>query len=360
MGVPRIERFEQNAIINGSMSFWQRVAAATTTVNTATPVPQTYAADRHGYLTAGSTVKNFSIVRSSDLPTMAQMGENLANSYMFSCLTAITSPAATDLVLPLRHRLEGFDYQRFPGNVATLGFWIKVTSTASFPISVPVAIGNTSRSYVTTVPVAANNIWQFCTVQVTFEGVSGYSFDNSMGIQITIGAGAVGSNFVAGSANTWLAGDFYGVSGAFNSMGVNTNVVRVAAMSLVLGVADAAGGNFVRAGRSRMVEFQMCQRFYEKSYDFDSAPGTVTTNGAFADFTEDAGTVINRGVIFYKTNKRSGSNTIVFWNPTTGISGTWTNCTPSVQQQGEHNFAASYSLAGNTATSGHWAVEAEL
>lgn len=287
MGAPRIERLDLNGILNGGMDSWFRFyqTTPTVTVNTATGIAQSYVADRMGYGTAGSTVKNFTIARSTQVPTRAQVGELLNYSLQFSCVTAITSPAATDVVLPIRYRMEGRDYAKYHGKTSTFGFWIFVTSSASFPIQVPVAFGNTSRSYVTTVQVNANSTWQFCTVTVPFESSGSYSFDNSLGIQITIGAGAVGSNYLA-TPNTWSSGDLYGVSGAFNVMGVNTNIMRVTGIGMVEGVGDLSG-NFVRQGRTIQGEEYLLQRYFRLITGTGGvAVSTTTADQSVAFFPE--------------------------------------------------------------------------
>jgi hypothetical protein len=283
MGAPRIERLDVNGIINAGMDRWERVLGATTTVNTATPTSG-YTADRFRYGTTGTTVKNFSVLRSTDIPSAAQVGERLNYSYQFNCLTAITSPASGDVVVPIQYLMEGQDYAKYHGKLATFGFWIKVTSTATFPINVPVAFSapQVTRCYVTTVSVTANNTWQFVTFNLTFESAGAFAFDNSAALKITVGAGAVGSANLAASANTWVAGDSFSVSGAFNSMGVNTNVIRVTGFGIYEG-AVSPQGNFIRAGRSLHGDFLLCKRYCEVWSGLSAGQGVG--NGAYVTTT---------------------------------------------------------------------------
>lgn len=298
MGAPRIDRL-QNGIINAPLELWQRVGNATTTINTATPVSGA-TADRVLYGTSGGTVKNFSLQRdASDVPSLIGTGNHPPSaSYRINCLTAITSPAAGDLVNPWQYRIEGYDYYPYHGNAVTFSFRIKVTSTATFPIQVPVAIGNNSRSYVTTVQVDANSTWQQCFVNLTLESGGSYNFDNTLGIKITIASGAVGSNFIASSANTWLAGDFQSVSGAFNSMGVNTNVIRIACPQLVLGTLNSATGlRFARAGRNIAHEIELSRRYGQYLYGGVGVAINTTTTDVYAAFVPEMRAIPTPSVI---------------------------------------------------------------
>jgi hypothetical protein len=68
-------------------------------------------------------------------------------------------------------------------------------------------------------------------------------------------------------------------------------------------------------------ELALCQRYYEKTYDPDTNPGTVTTNGAL----ESPSTVNASGGAPvqwpYKVEKRSASPTIVIYSRNSGTSG---------------------------------------
>jgi hypothetical protein len=107
-----------------------------------------------------------------------------------------------------------------------------------------------------------------------------------------------------------------------------------------------------------------CQRFYEKSYNLNVAPATITYEGAY-NFR--CVTTVDTRTISFKAMKRVNPS-VVIYNPITGTTGTWrngsrsTNDTATASSPAEYGFAASSS--GHTATgdsiSGHWTADAEL
>jgi hypothetical protein len=124
--------------------------------------------------------------------------------------------------------------------------------------------------------------------------------------------------------------------------------------------------------RLRGEEIALCQRYYEKSYDIGTTPGSVVNSGSFvsSQATESSGTV--NYTIYFKVEKRVFNYTIQFWqnNGTAnrwsiGFSGTDGSIVPTIPWQGEHNLVVGSAYGGAPAwvpaqVLGHWAVSAEL
>jgi hypothetical protein len=68
-------------------------------------------------------------------------------------------------------------------------------------------------------------------------------------------------------------------------------------------------------------ELSLCQRYFEKSYNQDTAVGTVTTNGA-VNYRMVGGGAGSQAYIPFASEKRAAP-TVTFFNPSTGASGTW-------------------------------------
>jgi hypothetical protein len=120
------------------------------------------------------------------------------------------------------------------------------------------------------------------------------------------------------------------------------------------------------------VELALCQRYYEKSYDTATAPGTVTEVGVHWHSGSGNGSGRHYVPIRFKVEKRTNGYTVNTYNPTTSAT-TWiTNNagstglarTPVIEQKGTSGFTSNvedggYSwVVGNTR--GHWAVSDEL
>ena len=82
--------------------------------------------------------------------------------------------------------------------------------------------------------------------------------------------------------------------------------------------------NFVpTGGGSQHDELEICQRYYEKSYDLNTNPGTITDSGQIF-WTPGAiasGAITAVFPVEYKVPKRIPDCTITYYSPTTGSSG---------------------------------------
>lgn len=115
--------------------------------------------------------------------------------------------------------------------------------------------------------------------------------------------------------------------------------------------------------RSFAEELLLCQRYYEKSYDMATAPGTATTTGAIAFKAHTTGHI--QGLPF-KVQKRTAP-VMTFYNPNSGASGTWrdvggsTDKTATADLTGESNCRVTLtsSVDGNSML-GHYVASAEL
>lgn len=246
----------RNSIINGALDFWQRVNGTTTTVNTAT-TQNALAADRIKYESGGATTKNYSIVRSTDVPSQSQSAFQSTYSYLFTMLTGIASPAAGDYTIPFEYRMEGLDYEKLHSKTVTLSFWSKASIAGTYSVAFTNSALN--RSYVTTFVQNGAATWELKTITVTLDAAGTWLFDTGIGLEITIGA-VTGTTFQTGSTNAWTAGNFYAATGATNWMSTTNAALQIAQLSLVEGPLFVG---FERSMLSIQAELARCQRYYE-------------------------------------------------------------------------------------------------
>ena len=77
--------------------------------------------------------------------------------------------------------------------------------------------------------------------------------------------------------------------------------------------------------RPYAVELQLCQRYFEKSYDIDTKPGTITGVGNLHQRIVVTGSYTYVfPQVFYKVTKR-GTTSITIYNPANGNTGVWRN-----------------------------------
>jgi hypothetical protein len=140
--------------------------------------------------------------------------------------------------------------------------------------------------------------------------------------------------------NTTLIGAFFGGKNGVNAANSNTAWYLSQAM-LNEGPSPAP---FRRAGHTMANELDLAQRFYQKSYDLDTAPGAATTAGATGYVSANAG----NGEQFqapFQTRMRV-SPSITMYSPVTGSAGCVRNytsgadvCSVNAQAGGERGFS---------------------
>jgi len=353
----------RNHIINGGLDFWQRVGANTTTVNTASPASN-YTSDRILTYSDGPTVKNYSTLRSTSVPSAAQAGAALPFSRRFNCLTAIVSPAAADRVLPNIYVMEGQDAQALYGQTVTFGFWINTNVQGNHPFS---ALNSTStRSYITSFNISAgeSSTWVFKTATIPLESAG--AIDNTRGLAFYIG-GSLGSTYQT-SLGSWQTGDFQSFAGAANLMSANTNFMQVAGLQLIIG-STLPSGSFVRAGRTIGHELQLCQRYYEKSCNLDLLIGDAATPNRFYTGILNASGGGAHGPTAYMVRKRAAPS-IQYANGSVLSQAFWRRSAADGTNTITFNGADTYGFEAVNVTAGgayvisqlgfSWAADAEL
>lgn len=309
----------KNLAINGAFDFWQRVEANTSTINTAT-TSTAYTADMFLYSSGGSTVKNYSVVQSATVPTLAQSGFESTFGYLFTMITGIASFAASDFVVPLEYRMEGLDYQRIHSKNATISFWIEASVAGTYSLALGNAAG--TRSYVTTFSVSAANTWQFITVSLPLDSTaftSSWLFTNVSSLVVYVGTVA-GTTSQTSTLNAWQAGAFVAATGATNWMTTNGATLNIAQFSITESNLGLGATGFQRAGKTIQQELALCQRYYEKTYDQGTVPGTATGPGASPINSQSQAAQPTGWNFVYKVSKRAAGTATVY-SPFNGASG---------------------------------------
>lgn len=262
----------KNHFINGGLDLFQEKEGTTTTVNTAATTVTRFA-DMFAINSQGATSKNYSVVQSTDVPTLAQSGYKSTYSQLFTMLTGIASPAASDWVSTCQYSMEGLDYQKLHSKTVTFGFWVKTSIAGTYSFALGNAAGN--RSYVTTFTMNGAATWEFKTITVTLDSTGTYNFDTGTGLLVYI-ASVAGSTFQTSSLNQWQAGTFFVATGATNWQATTNATFQITQMSMVEGPLGFGSTGFARKGKDFQQELALCQRYYFKTYPLGTAVGAAT------------------------------------------------------------------------------------
>ena len=348
----------RNIVINGDMQIAQR----STSVSSITT---------SGYFTLDrwqifyDSLGTWTQSQSTDVPS----GYGFANSFKMDCTTADASPAASDRLL-VRQLFEGQNLQYLKKGTAnaiplTLSFWVKSTKTGTF-IAELFDLDNTrqvSKSYT----VNTTNTWEFKTVTFPADTTGTLNNDNgtSLGVNFWLGAG---SDYTSGTLNTsWAASTSANrVVGQVNVADSTSNDWLITGVQLEAG-EQASGFEFMPIDTN----LARCQRYFQKSYDLETAPGTNTTQGDLEMGLTSNGANDVLTTISYKVSMRA-TPTITYYT-TGGTSGSWgyarsgasgdATMTAYAGRYGQ-NYSVSYLGSGSAFVAvsviGHFTASAEL
>ena len=329
----------RNRIINGSMQIDQRNAGASVT-----PTANTYTLDRWQAVLAVSS--KFSVQQSSTAPT------GFVNSLLVTSLSAYTV-GSTEYFF-VRQKIEGLNMADFAWGTAsaatvTLSFWVRSSLTGTFGG----AIRNSAqdRAYPFSFTISSANTWEQKSVTIAGDTTGTWLTTNGIGLELDINLGS--GSTLSGTANTWAAAGYTAPTGATSVVGTNGATFYITGVQLEKG-STATSFDYRPYG----TELQLCQRYYEKSYDIDGVPGTIPTG----QYGEQLATATSGGQLTYPTRyavlKRTNP-TLTFYAGTTASSGNFYNY--GTGRVGPSGFSVEKSGATNNGTVGfYWTASAEL
>lgn len=289
-----------NVIINPEMVFAQRGTsfASLTSANT-------YTLDRWVYSKTGTMV--YTASQETDVPTVAAASYLFRNSYKLIVTTAQTSIGSGDSNA-LVQRVEGYNWATIAQRAVTLSFWVKASLTGTYCVSL--VNSGTDRSYVAEYTINSANTWEQKTITISASPSAGtWNYTNGIGIYLYFTL-SVGSTFQT-TANAWQTGAFYGTSNQVNHAATLNNTFFLTGVKLESGSSATA-----YIGRDFTTETELCQRYYQKTFNLTTTPASNTEVGLRASgmATVATGTPSVLGEFALTTMMRS-TPTITTYNP---------------------------------------------
>ena len=302
---PTTETFEalaaENIIINGAMDVSQEFGATAQTSKTSG-----YIVDQFHFDAVGAAV--------ATLQQVADAPPGFEHSLKVSITTADAAIAAGDYV-QVYTAIEGYRVDRLGFGAAgaqSLGFsfWVKAHRTGTYSGAINGATSTRSYPFEYTVNVA--DTWEYKTVVIPGDTTGTYDAANGVAFYI-IWVMAVGSTF-AGTANAWAAADRKGTTNQVNGVAATTDTFQLSGVSLLESGVPVAQELSALCARLFMEEWDLCQRYYGKSYDYTIALGSASTNGAvgvvLSNFASSTYTFGN--MVWYKTRMRAAPTMTIY------------------------------------------------
>ena len=254
----------KNRIINGAMVIDARNAGASVT-----PTDAQYTLDRwRARLTQASKY------------TVQQNAGSVTPPVGFSNYLGITSSSAytvlTGDAFDIQQLIEGFNTADLNWGTAnaktiTLSFWVRSSLTGTFGGSITNSAND--RSYPFSYTISAANTWEQKSITIAGDTSGTWvGATNGTGIKVSFGLGD-GATY-SGTAGAWASALYLNATGATSVVGTSGATFYITGVQLEVG-SSATGFEY----RQYTTELQLCQRYYETSYNIGQTPATNTVDG---------------------------------------------------------------------------------
>jgi hypothetical protein len=285
----------KNRIINGAMVLNQRGFSGNA-------VDNTYTLDR--FVPYMSQSAKFTIAQSSTAAT------GFSNSLLATSLSAYAVLAGDYFVFS--QQLEGYNVADLAFGTAsaatvTLSFWVRSSLTGTFGGALKNLGTSATRSYPFTYTINAANTFEQKTITIAGDTSGTWATTNGTGMCVNFGLG-VGTTF-SGTAGAWAGANYLSATGATSVVGTNGATFYITGVQLEKG-STATSFDYRPYG----TELALCQRYYQKTYDIETAPGSATNNGLFNCATNFSNAMSHITKAIYPVPMRIAAGTILYWD----------------------------------------------
>lgn len=243
----------KNLIINGAMQVAQRGTSSTGVTGDGY-----FACDRmrHDTGNLGEAIRKVEQV--SDAPA------GFYSSHKVTVTTPESTLGSTDRFYPLLYRIEGYDLQQLAYGTpdakdVTLSFWVKVSETGTYVISLYNKDYN--RHVARTYTVSSPNTWEYKSFTFSGDSVNGFNNDSNASLELYF-IGGIGGSYLSGSLpdnwESYYSADF-AVGQTVQMHTILNSTFQITGVQLELGSVATPFEH-----RSYGEELALCQRFFVK------------------------------------------------------------------------------------------------
>ena len=343
----------RNLIINGGMQVWQRATAATTVVT------NTY-----------QTVDRFFFYEDSDGSYTTEQstghrgdtGHDIALKCV--CTGTDTSLAATQFA-SVSHRIEAQNLQHLrygTSNAKTLtcSFWVRSNKTGIYSFSL-VKNDATAHYFVSEYTINTADTWEHKTISIPV--LTGSSINNDTGVGFSIEWSlAYGSQFRTSTLDQWMTAADFASTNQVNWLDSTSNNWYLTGVQLEVG--DTAT-DFEH--RTFGDELARCERYFYKTYEYATKPGTASSMASSLGRYIDAAQ--NYASLGLPSVNMRATPTTTLYNPNSGTVGQIRSDSTDHaavghssigQKGGAFVYVSNSSIPVSNSTRAHITFEAEL
>jgi hypothetical protein len=260
-----------------------------------------------------------------------------------------------------RYRAERLRWGTPNAQPVTLCFWSCHNRTGLYSGAVRNAA--TDRSCVFSYTQAASNVWQYNSVTIPgcTDGVWGTAPNLSWGsFMFVMGSGPT---TLAPTAGVWHNVNYTGLVGQVNGLAATSDVFRITGVCFLPGTQAPTAAQSPLIMRPFDQELVMCQRYWQKSYNYGNAPGSTPQDGASRLIVGDATIFGLFTPVYFKTRMRT-TPTLVLYDAVGAAGKVYKQANGKlgeVQDAGEAGFTGGTQDTTSASTLYfHWTADARL
>jgi len=347
----------KNMVNNGGMTISQRYGGSSST-----PSNNKHTLDQMRYDMSQSD--KFAVKQVTNSPSGFSHSMRVTSA-------ASTSPGSSDYFL-LQTFIEGTNSARLGwgtsnAQTVTLSFYVKSSIAGIY------ACGIRNQAYdrgiTQTYEIKYPDTWERKTVTFPGDTSGTWLTTTNSGLKINFDLGS-GSGFEAASTGTWLGTNDFITSNSVKLLETNGAQWYITGIQLETGRVATPFEH-----RGFREELAQCQRYYCKSYNYETSPGTDTMIGSRwgRNYDPTDSRSANVAVVPFPTTMRATPN-VTFRGIHTGTTGKWTTGSSnpnasntdydvnSIYDLGQNGFSSisSTNIAAETFFGGHYEAEAEM
>lgn len=341
----------RNKIINGAMEIAQR--GTSFTVNTG--FGANYTLDRYSRIAVTAAV--VTVTQASDGPA-----SDPTLPYSLRCTVATADPTVTASELwTLLQKIEGYSARDLIGKTFTLSFWVRSAKVGTHCVAFyNNDYPSVDRYYVAEYNISAANTWEYKEITILNGLITDGSWNWTNGSGLTVGWTLYCGTTRQGAPGSWQSGWALATSSQVNVLDTIGNIFAITGVQVEVGNTATPFEH-----RPFGVEMDMCQRYYEKSFPYATAPAQNV--GATLGATYATGQVLNQAfssAVNFAVSKRAAP-TITTYAPDAATANWSTNTTTptaATTNIGDSAFAVTgtTSVTAGNGYSIHWQAVAEL
>lgn len=303
---------DANIIVNGGMEVSQFLGT-----NAINPGSVSYVVDgwQAGFTSAGMT-----FLAQQVLSSVAGLSNALRLTSTTGSNTVGVSDYATITTIIEGYRVARLGFGAAGAQAITLGFWVRAAVNGTFCVSFRNA-PSFNRAFVQNVSYTGAGVAQWCTVTIPGDVTGTWGNTNAGALYITF-------TFMAGANSQTTAGAWQANSGTSsasqsNFFVNNNNFAEITGVVLLPGVHQLSQEQSMNLIRLFPAEQDLCLRYYEKSYNYATLPGTAGTGAScqYQRLVAGATGWIDTRMTFIFGKKKRTTPTMTFFSPVTGASG---------------------------------------